>query len=87
MGLARPLETFFGHGAVFRGRFHEIAPNPKQQGQRALHGRAPAESASARGDLWAEDRRDEQFLGMDLIDPARRHKTHYQILSATHLKV
>jgi hypothetical protein len=37
--------------------------------------------------FWVEHERDERFLGMDLIDPVRRHKTHYQILSATHLKV
>jgi hypothetical protein len=37
--------------------------------------------------FWAENQRDERFLGMNLIDPVRRHKTHYQISFAPHLKV
>jgi hypothetical protein len=37
--------------------------------------------------LWAEDERGERFLGMSPIDPVRRRKPHYQILSAAHLKL
>jgi len=36
--------------------------------------------------VFGQDERDELFLGMNLIDPVHRHKTHYQILSATHLR-
>jgi hypothetical protein len=44
---------------------------PKQQTRN--NSRAPAQSASARGIFW-QDERDERFLGMYLIDPVRRHK-------------
>jgi len=34
--------------------------------------------------VFGQDERDELFLGMN--DREHRHKTHYQILSATHLR-
>jgi hypothetical protein len=37
--------------------------------------------------IFGQDERDELFLGMNLIAPVHRHKTHYQISFATHLKV
>jgi hypothetical protein len=47
--FARPFETFFGHRAVFRGRFHRNFPSPSSIVSVVYNGRAPAISATARG--------------------------------------